>query len=91
MKRTVEIFSAGCPLCRDAEARVRAIACPSCEVSVRDLNDSATGTDSLRRAQAYGIRAVPAVVVNGRLLECCRAEGPSDGALRAAGIGVPLS
>ncbi len=88
MKRTVEIFSAGCPLCREAVARVRAIACPSCEVSVWDLDDSGTGAANLRRAQAYGIRTVPAVVVDGRVLDCCRAEGPTDEALRDAGIGV---
>ena len=36
-KRRIEIFSAGCPVCRELEAQVRAEACPSCEIVVSDM------------------------------------------------------
>ena len=42
------------------------------------------------RAKHYGIRSVPAVVVDGKLADCCAGRGVQEAALRAAGIGVPL-
>ncbi len=85
--RTVEVFSAGCPACSDTIALVERLACPSCEVSVLDMNDVSVA----RRAKELGIRTVPAVVVDGELASCCRGVGPSEDDLRAAGIGQPLS
>jgi hypothetical protein len=32
-KRTIEVFSAGCPACEDTIALVNRVACPSCEVT----------------------------------------------------------
>jgi thioredoxin-like negative regulator of GroEL len=84
-KRMVEVFSAGCPACEDTIELVNKLACPSCEVSVLDMNDAAVA----RRARDLGIRSVPAVVVDGKLADCCAGRGPKESALRAAGIGRP--
>jgi glutaredoxin 3 len=81
--RKVEIFSAGCSACNDAVELVRRISCPSCEVTVLDMNDQKVA----QRARSLGIRSVPAVVVDGKLPSCCAGRGPSEGELRAAGIG----
>ena len=35
-KRTIEVFSAGCPACEETVELVNRAACPSCEVSVLD-------------------------------------------------------
>ncbi len=35
--RKIEIFSAGCPLCSEAEKTVRELACPSCDVTVLNM------------------------------------------------------
>ncbi len=84
-KRKVEVFTAGCPLCDEAVALVKRIACPSCEVVVHDLR---AGGEAEGRARSLGVNAVPAVVVDGRLAECC-SRGPVDEeTLRAAGVGV---
>lgn len=85
-KRTVEVFSAGCRVCQDTIELVERIACPSCEVRVLDMNDRAIAD----RARALGILTVPAVVVDGELAGCCRGAGPSEQALREAGIGRRL-
>ena len=85
--RTVEIFSAGCQACRDAVQLVERLACPSCKVRVLDMNDASVA----RRAKELGIRAVPAIVVDGELAACCRSVGPTEDDLRAAGVGQPLS
>ncbi|MCH7646924.1 MAG: glutaredoxin, partial [Nitrospinae bacterium] len=62
VKRQVEVFTAGCPLCEDAVALVKGLACPSCEVVVHDLR--ADG-EAVSRARRFGVNAVPAVVVDG--------------------------
>lgn len=85
-QRKVEIFSAGCAVCQDAIELVKRIACPSCDVAVLDMNDS----DVAKRAKALGIRAVPAVVIDGALAECCSDSGIDEQALKRAGIGESL-
>ncbi len=84
-KRTIEVFSAGCPTCQETIDLVNSVACPSCEVSVLDMNDQAVAT----RAKQLGIRSVPAVVIDGRLADCCAGRGPKEATLRAAGLGQP--
>lgn len=61
MARVIEVFSAGCPLCDETVVRVRqAVAACGCTVIVRAPDSP--------EAQQYGIRAVPAIVVDGQLL-----------------------
>jgi glutaredoxin 3 len=85
-KRTVEIFSAGCPACEEAVELVSRAACPSCDVTVLDMRQPSVAS----RAKRLGIRSVPAVVIDGRLAECCAGHGPDEQTLRAAGLGQPL-
>ncbi len=81
--RKVEIFSAGCACCDETVQMVKRIACPSCEVEVLDMKNTVVS----QRAKQLGIRSVPAVVINGVLADCCAGRGPTEQALRAAGIG----
>ena len=85
-KRKIEVFSAGCPACEDTIQLVNSIACPSCEVSVLDMRSP----EVAKRARQLGIRSIPAVVINGRLADCCARTGVDAEALRAEGIGQPL-
>ncbi len=82
-KRKVEVFSAGCPVCDEAVAEVRRMACPSCHVSVLDMKDAGVA----ERAKALGVRSVPAVAIDGTLAGCCAGRGPDEATLRAAGLG----
>jgi glutaredoxin 3 len=84
-KREIEVFSAGCPTCAETIELVNQVACPSCEVSILDMNR----TDVAQRAKGLGIRSVPAVVIDGRLADCCTGRGPQEATLRAAGLGQP--
>jgi alkyl hydroperoxide reductase subunit AhpF len=84
-KRHVEIFSAGCAVCEAVVRRVRDMACPSCEIAVLDMNDAKVA----ERATAAGVRSVPAVMIDGRLVDCCAGRGPDEAVLRAAGLGRP--
>ena len=85
-KRKIEVFSAGCPVCDDTVNLVNKTACPSCEVSILDMKNP----EVAERAKSLGIRSVPAVVINGKLADCCSGRGPDEATLKAAGLGNPL-
>ena len=85
-KRKIEIFSAGCAVCEATTALVGSMACGSCEVTVLEMQDAAVAS----RARQLGIRAVPAVVIDGKLASCCAGRGVSAEVLKAAGVGQPL-
>ena len=85
-KRKVEVFSAGCPACEPTVQLVKRIACPSCDVEVLDMNKP----DVQAKAERYGLKSVPAVVINGKLAGCCAGAGPDEASLRAEVLGVAL-
>ena len=70
-KRKVEVFSAGCALCHEVIDVVRQQVGSSSEFIVRDMLDAR----SLARAERFGIRSVPAVVIDGKLASCCKGRG----------------
>lgn len=86
-KRKIEIFSAGCPVCETTITRVRELACPSCEIEVLDMKVAGVAS----RAKSLGIASVSAVVIDGKLADCCAGRGPDEDVLKAAGLGTPLS
>jgi glutaredoxin 3 len=51
---------------------------------VLDMQD----TRIANRAKELGISAVPAVVIDGKLAECCKNRGADESTLRVAGVGV---
>lgn len=85
-KRKIEVFSAGCPACVETIELVNRVACSSCEISVLDMNRA----DVAQRAKGLGVRSVPAVVIDGKLADCCTSSGPREATLRAAGLGRPV-
>lgn len=85
-KRKIEIFSAGCPKCEAAIQTVKRITCSSCETEIMDMHQPQVAA----RAERLGINRLPAIVVDGKLAECCVARGVDEHVLRTAGIGVPL-
>jgi hypothetical protein len=86
-KRTIEVFSAGCTACDDAVQLVKSLGCPSCDVTVLDMHDASVAA----RAKTLGIRSVPAVVIDGKLADCCTGRGVDAATLRAAGLGQPIA
>jgi len=85
-KRKIEIFSAGCSVCQNTVDLVRQLVCPSCEVTVLDMNSP----EAASRAEALGIHTIPAVVIDGQLADCCAGSGPNEASLRRSGIGQPI-
>ena len=85
-KRRVEVFTAGCPVCQGVVEIVNELACPNCDVTIYNLNKN----EGVDEAKAFGVTALPSIVVNGELLECCKRGPITKEDLKAAGIGQPL-
>lgn len=64
-KRKIEVFSADCPLCRETLRLVKdAVSSCGCEVIERRCS----GDEQCAEAQTYGVRAMPSVVMDGRIM-----------------------
>lgn len=85
-KRKIEIFSAGCAVCDEVVEQVKDMACPSCDIIVLDMQDR----NIADRAKVLGIKSLPAVVIDGKLADCCASRGIDESVLKAAGVGTPL-
>lgn len=81
-KRRVEVFTAGCSLRDETVKLVKELACPSCEVNIYGLSKS-----GMEKAKEYGVNSVPAVVVDGKIAECCIRGTPNIESLKVASIG----
>lgn len=80
-KRSIEVFTAGCPVCEPGVELVREAEGADHDVTIRDLHQDPAAAEQARR---YGIKTVPAVVVDGSLLGCCRSTGPTREDLTSA-------
>ena len=79
-RKKIEIFSAGCGVCRETVEMVKRLAGSSHEVVVHDIQKS----DVAKKANQYGVRSVPAIVIDGKLASCCAGRGPEEHVLRSA-------
>ena len=87
MKRQIEVFTAGCPLCDPVVKMVKEIACDAWEVTTYDIVKQCDDKTCIDKMNAYGIQKIPAVVVNGKLLDCCKDSYITKKRLMEAGIG----
>lgn len=79
-RKRVEVFSAGCGTCKETIETVKRLAGSAHEVVVQDMQQS----DVAAKAKEYGVRSVPAVVIDGKLASCCAGRGPDEQTLRSA-------
>ena len=79
-KKKIEVFSAGCSTCKETIELVKRIAGSSHEVVILDMLES----EIVSKAKNYGVRSVPAVVVDGKLAGCCTGRGPDERVLLSA-------
>ena len=79
MAKKIEVFSAGCSTCKETVEMIKRIAGKH-EIVIHDMNKSEVAT----KAKGYGIRSVPAVVIDGKLASCCAGRGPEEHVLKSA-------
>lgn len=85
--KKIEIFTANCPMCDPVVKMVQELACSNCEVSIYDMVKQCEDKICLDKAKEYGVNRVPAVAVDGKLLNCCQSNTITKESLIAAGIG----
>jgi glutaredoxin 3 len=84
-RKKIEIYSAGCRLCREAEAIIRRIVGANYDIEILDMRRAYVAREAARR----GIRSVPAVAVDGHLAACITDRGVDEAVLRSAIAGLP--
>jgi glutaredoxin 3 len=80
MAKKIEVFSAGCSVCKRTIETVKRLARSNHEVVIHDMSKS----EVVAKAEGYGVRSVPAVVIDGKLASCCAGRGPEEDVLRSA-------
>jgi hypothetical protein len=62
---TIEIFSAGCPLCKHIVDDIQIGKCQECSQRVYDVNSM---TDEIKRKMKnYGVTSVPTTIIDGNI------------------------
>lgn len=79
-KKKIEVFSAGCSTCKETIEMVKRLAGTAHEIVVHDMHQPGVPSEAKR----YGVRSVPAVVIDGKLAGCCAGRGPDEHVLRSA-------
>jgi len=76
--KKIEVFSAGCPTCREAVETVKRIAGSNHDMTVLNMHQG----DVAARAKRLGIRSVPTVLVDGQIA-CCVGHGIDEDILKS--------
>jgi glutaredoxin 3 len=82
-RRKIEVFTAGCPACAEAVELVEFLAGTEHDIEIRDMHDP----DVAVTARGFGIRRLPAVVIDGRLADWYAARGLDEATLTRAIFG----
>ncbi len=86
--RRIEIFTAGCPLCSPVVNMVKELASETTdEVIVYDLVKQCENGHCASRVLQYGVKRLPSVVIDGKLLACCTNQEITRKDLMNAGLG----
>lgn len=85
-RKKIELFTAGCPVCSPVVEWVTSGIAEDCDLTIYDVVKQCETKECLSKVVEYGIKALPAVAVNGRLLDCCQSVGISKQQLIHAGV-----
>ena len=72
MKRQIEIFTAGCPVCKPVVALVKETACDNCKITIYNLSKQCESKVCVSKMKEYNVKKLPAIAVNGKLIDCCK-------------------
>jgi len=73
-KRVIEVFTTGCTRCQPIVDIVKSMANSSWEVIIYDLRQTCDTKECLQKIQQYRLQSLPAVAVNGVLLDCYKSQ-----------------
>lgn len=87
MKGQIEIFTSGCPVCEPVVQLVKEMAGKDCDITLHNLSEQCESKICVSKMKEYGVKRVPAVAVNGKLLDCCKNIEITKDDLVNAGVG----
>ncbi|MFQ5711924.1 MAG: thioredoxin family protein [Candidatus Geothermarchaeales archaeon] len=67
MGHVIEVFTSGCPLCVETMEVVKKAKCPKCTLTEYNILERREDLTCIGKAQKYGIRAVPTIVIDGQV------------------------
>jgi hypothetical protein len=67
MGHNIEVFTAGCHLCKETMEIVQKVKCDECKVTECNILEKCESEICLKKAKEYGIKAVPTIVVDGKI------------------------
>ena len=70
MKKQIEIFTAGCPICEPVVQLVKDTASDNNKIIIHNL--SMKTPNAIIGIKKYKIKHLPAIVIDGTLLSCCK-------------------
>lgn len=71
-KRKIEVFSAGCVVCAPVIELVKSIADEKYnEITIYDLVKQCETKECVAKVKEYQIKRLPAIAINGKLIDCC--------------------
>ena len=76
----IEIFSAGCTTCREGIRAVQELVGKDHDITILDMHNDRGAPG---RAKELGVNRIPAVVVNGKLAQCCQSKPVDVGVIRS--------
>ena len=71
MRHQIEIFTAGCPVCEPVVALVEETASKNCEIIIYNLSVQDENNIYITKMEKYGVKRIPAIAVDGKLIGCC--------------------
>lgn len=89
MKRKIEVFRAGCPVCVPVVDLVRSMACGNCAVEIYDLSQQINPDLYTDKLKQYKVSSLPTVIVNGQKVDIGEG-GITREQLSRAGVGQSI-
>lgn len=68
MKHKIEVFTAGCDLCKETMEVIQKAACSECAITEYNIRKKCESEICLRKAEEYGIKAVPTLIIDRNII-----------------------
>jgi len=67
MGHKIEVFTAGCDLCKETMEVIRKTACSECTITEYNIREKCESEICVKKAKEYGVKAVPTIVIDGKI------------------------
>lgn len=68
MEHKIEVFTAGCDLCKETLEVIRKTACSECTITEYNIREKCESEICIKKAKEYNVKAVPTIVIDEKTL-----------------------